>query len=191
MKNNRRKKSKRTINGNNNEVILNTKEVINSTALNQLFGTQTNEGRITIKELPVDLLGSKLQSLPKDSPIALDDNYSIVVKILDDTKLRWVGHVDLSKIGELKGVSKSISAVKLTSWLETLMLELDKVAHSSEAPYVEFISEDEMNYSVVIECDNIRGAQDIMHNSNIIHIDAFRKAWPHNADRYGMGKLIK
>lgn len=134
------------------------------------------------------LLKAKLKDAPKTVPMFNKDGSSFVM-VLNDNLLFYDAIIDLS-IFRLTGENRFLFAFDFMGWFNSLVEELEKITYEHDDLSISFISETELEYSVVIQCQSIMEGLDIIERAKEINKKRSHESYQEYEDKYNTHNLI-
>ncbi len=155
-----------------NEVLNNDKKV-----LCQIIGRQHEHGQDAPDSFYYFKPDTQLKSVPKNVQLFNIKDANVAFEVLDNNRLRWEEYVDVSSLPNFQDLNGYEVPQNINAWTDTLTTELAKTSCNSTVPVIEFISENEMKFSVELKCDTIFEALTIRDDFLLSHLNTFRESW--------------
>lgn len=134
------------------------------------------------------LLKAKLKDAPKKVPL-FDKNGSGYMVVLNDDMLFYNEIIDLS-IFRLTGKNRFLFAIDFMGWFNSFVEEFEKITYEPEDLSIQFISESELEFSVVIQCQSIMEGFEIIGRAKDKNTKKSHESYQEYADKYATHNLI-
>jgi len=134
------------------------------------------------------LIHANLKDTPKSVPMFNKDGSSFIV-VINDNMLFYDEIIDLS-IFRLTGENRFLFAFDFMGWFNSFVEEFEKINHDPDHLSILFISETELEFSVVIECQSIMEASDIILRAKERNTKKSHESFREYEAKYDTYKLI-
>ena len=134
------------------------------------------------------LIHSELKDAPKTVPMFNNDGSGFIV-VLNDNMLFYNEIIDLS-IFRLTGENRFLFAIDFMGWFNSFVEEYEKVAYEPNDLSILFISENELEFSVVIQCQSIMEGFEIIGRAKDQNTKKSHASYQEYADKYDTHNLI-